>query len=109
MIDIDCLTAQVTGVNRQDLERWILMDWVRPDKEDGRYVFQAIDVARVRLIRELLDDMKLNEEAMPVVLILLDQLYETRRRMREAGRAITLLAPAELRFRLHTHLMTLNA
>jgi len=109
MIGMDHLTAQVPGVNRQDLERWILLDWVRPDKEDGGYVFQAIDVARVRLIRELLDDMKLNEEAMPVVLVLLDQLYETRRRMREAGRAIALLAPVELRLRLQTHLTTLDA
>jgi chaperone modulatory protein CbpM len=108
MIHIEHMGAQAPGVNQQDLERWILLDWVRPDKENGRYVFEAIDVARVRLIRELLDDMMLNEEAMPVVLALLDQLYETRRRMREAGRAIALLAPAELRFRLQTHLTTLG-
>ncbi len=104
MIGIDLLTAQLQGVDRQDIERWILLDWVRPNKEDGRYMFQAIDVARVRLIRELLDVMKLNEEALPVVLVLLDQLYETRRRMREVGDAITLLAPEELRLRLLAHL-----
>ena len=104
MIGIDLLIAQTPGVDPIDLERWILSDWVRPEKEDGRYVFHAIDVARVRLIRDLLDDMKLNEEALPVVLVLLDQLYETRRRIREVGTAISLLAPEELRFRLLTYL-----
>lgn len=104
MIGIDHLIAQLPGVERRDLERWILLDWVRPDNQDGRYVFQAIDVARVRLIRELLYDMKLNEEALPVVLVLLDQLYETRRRMSEVAKAIALLAPEELRFRLLAHL-----
>ena len=48
--------------------------------------------------------MSLTEEALPVVLILLDQLYEARRRMREVGNAIALLAPEELRLRLLTHL-----
>jgi chaperone modulatory protein CbpM len=109
MIGIELLTAQVPGLDRRDLERWILLDWVKPETEDGRYVFQAIDVARVRLIRELRDGMSLSEEALPVVLILLDQLYETRRRMRELGSAVALLAPEELRLRLLTHLTEPNA
>ena len=104
MIGIDLLISQVPGVDRRDVERWILLDWIRPEKKNGHHVFQAIDVARVRLIRELLDDMKLNEDALPVVLVLLDQLYETRRRMREVGRSIALLAPEELRLRLLAHL-----
>ena len=104
MIGIELFTAQVPGLDRRDLERWILLDWVKPEMENGRYVFQAIDIARVRLIRELRDGMSLTEEALPVVLILLDQLYETRRRMREVGNAIALLAPEELRLRLLTHL-----
>jgi len=104
MIGIELLTAQVPGLDRRDLERWILLDWVKPEMENGRYVFQAIDIARVRLIRELRDGMSLTEEALPVVLILLDQLYEARRRMREVGSAIALLAPEELRLRLLAHL-----
>ena len=108
MIGIELLTAQLPGVDRDDLERWIALDWLRPETENGRHVFQPIDVARVRLIRELLNDMKLSEEALPVVLVLLDQLYETRRRMREVGTAITLLAPEELRLRLLTHLTNPN-
>jgi chaperone modulatory protein CbpM len=104
MIGIDLLILQSPGVDRRDLERWIVKDWVRPESRDGQYLFLEIDVARVRLIRELLDDMQLNEEAMPIVLALLDQLYETRRRMHELGSAIALLAPEELRLRLRAHL-----
>ena len=39
----------------------------------------------MRLILELREDMAVNEEALPVVLSLLDQLYELRRRLREMG------------------------
>jgi chaperone modulatory protein CbpM len=39
----------------------------------------------VRLILELRDLMQVNEEALPVVLSLLYQIYELRRRMRALG------------------------
>jgi chaperone modulatory protein CbpM len=39
----------------------------------------------VRLIRELRDELAVNEEALPVVLSLLDQLYALRRRVRAMG------------------------
>jgi chaperone modulatory protein CbpM len=109
MIGIELLILRLPGVDRRSLERWIHKDWVRPESEDGHHVFQEIDVARVRLIQDLLDNMKLNEEALPVVLALLDQLYETRRRMREVGKAIALFAPEELKFRLRAHLADAGA
>lgn len=108
MTSIDNFAAQLPGVERHDIERWILLDWIRPDREGNGYVFQAVDIARARLIREMRDEMKLNEDAMPVVLVLLDQLYETRRRMREVGTAITKLVPEELLFRLRALLSQLE-
>ena len=104
MISIDLLMVQSPGLDRHDIESWIGKDWVRPEAKDGQYLFLEIDVARVGLIRELIEDMQMNEDAMPIVLALLDQLYETRRRMRELGSAIALLAPEELRLRLSAHL-----
>ncbi len=97
MIDIDILVTQVPGLQRRDLERWIAYEWVRPDGAAGRYEFRAVDVARVRLIRELRDEMQVNEEALPVVLSLLDQLYDLRRRVRELGVAVGRTVPEELR------------
>ena len=82
MISVELLLAQLPGLPRQDLERWISNAWVRPDGRPGAYAFHEIDVARVRLIQELRDELEINELALPVVLLLLDQLYDLRRRLR---------------------------
>lgn len=105
-ITIDVLIAQVSGLTREDLEHWIANDWVRPEDaaSGGDYVFHAIDVARVRLIQELHHDLRINEEALPVVLSLLDQLYEQRRRLRALNDAIAAVAPEEVRHDLARHL-----
>lgn len=97
MISIEVLVTQVPGLQRQDLERWIAFEWVRPDGAAGQYEFRAVDVARVRLIWELRDTMQVNEEALPVVLSLLDQLYDLRRRVRELGDALGRTVPDEVR------------
>jgi chaperone modulatory protein CbpM len=85
MISIDVLVGETRGLSRQDLDRWIANDWIRPDREMDTYVFQEIDVARVRLIRELRDDLGVNEDALPIVLLLLDQLYDLRRHLHRLG------------------------
>lgn len=104
MISIEILIAQVSGLERQDLERWIVKGWVRPDRQSGKFIFHEIDVARVKLIRELRADMAIDEEALPVILSLLDQLYELRRRFRALGDAISETAPEELQRELATRL-----
>ena len=86
MITVEVLLAQLPDLPREDLERWIAYDWVRPDGSRGDYAFREIDVARVRLIRELRDDLEVNERSMSVVLLLLDQLYDLRRQMRALRR-----------------------
>ena len=105
MINIDVLITQLSGLQRQDLERWILNEWVRPDRGAGTFVFREIDVARVKLIQELRDDMEINEAAMPVVLSLLDQLYDLRRRMRVLGAAIGETAPEDVQQNLTNRLV----
>lgn len=104
-ITIDVLITQVSGLRREDLEHWIANQWVRPEEPSGGdYVFHAIDVARVRLIQELHHDLQINEEALPVVLSLLDQLYDQRRRLRTLTDAIAAIAPDEVRDALARHL-----
>jgi chaperone modulatory protein CbpM len=97
MISIEVLVTQMPELRRHDVERWIANQWVRPDIGAGRYLFREIDVARVRLIHALRDEMEVNEEALPVVLSLLDQLYDLRRRMRELGDALDRAAPEAVR------------
>ena len=88
MITIETLCVEVRGVARDDVERWVGEAWVRPDGAPGAYLFRDIDVARVRLIVELRETLRLDEEALPVVLSLMDQLYEERRRLRRMRDAL---------------------
>ena len=104
MITIEAVITRMSGLDRPDLERWIDNEWVRPDERDGQYLFGDIDVARVRLIQELRDDMEITEDALPVILSLLDQLYDLRRRMRELSDALDQTVPDDLRRKLTEHL-----
>jgi chaperone modulatory protein CbpM len=88
IITMDIILAQVTGLARADLEHWIVNAWVRPDGAEGAWEFHEIDIARIRLIRELRDELLVNEEALPVVLSLLDQLHDSRRRLHELVRLV---------------------
>ena len=106
MIDTDVVIAQVSGLTRQDLERWISNAWVQPDKLTGGYAFREIDVARARLILEMRDEMEINEDALPVVLLLLDQLYDLRRQMRDLNSAFLQVVPKDVRLDLAAHLTT---
>lgn len=85
MITLDLLCARFTRLRVEDLQDWIAEGHVRPERAAGELVFTEIDVERVRLILELREDMAVNEESLPVVLSLLDQLYELRRRLRIMG------------------------
>jgi chaperone modulatory protein CbpM len=85
MITLDILCARFTALNPDDLRRWIAEGHVRTDRAADDLIFTEIDVERVRLILELRDLMQVNEEALPIVLSLLDQIYALRRRMRALG------------------------
>jgi chaperone modulatory protein CbpM len=73
-------------VDRVELHRWVELGWVMPERAGGEEraepVFSEIDIARVRLICDLRRDLAVEEETMPLVLSLLDQLYAMRRQMK---------------------------
>jgi len=96
MITIDTLIVTVAGLDRREVEHWIAQDWLRPAGDQGAWLFRDIDVARLHLIRELRYELRLDEEAMPVVLRLLDQLYDARRRLRRLRDAVERTAPPEI-------------
>ena len=100
MITVEMLTHVVTGLKAEDLRRWIDNAWVRPDGQPGQYRFHDIDVARLRLMVELRDDLGVDEAALPVVLSLLDQLYETRRHMIRLRAVIETVVPEDVRGRI---------
>ena len=85
MITLDILCARFAALRPEDLHRWIAEGYVRGEAEAGTLYFREIDVERVRLILDLRDDLAVNEEPLPVVLSLLDQIYALRRRLKQLG------------------------
>jgi chaperone modulatory protein CbpM len=77
-----------------ELTAWIEQEWVLPTRQDQTHVFNEADIARVRLICELRRDMAVNDEAVPVVLQLLDQIYALRDTLAEFRAAIDAASPA---------------
>lgn len=100
MITVEMLCHRIVGLQPQELESWIGHAWVRPQGQPGAWLFQEIDVARVELIVEMRRELDLDEDAMPVVLSLLDQLYAERRRARLLCDAILREAPEDVRGRI---------
>jgi chaperone modulatory protein CbpM len=71
----------VAHLDAQALRRWIDLGWVLPRREGESLLFEASDVARVRLICELHYELRIEEDSLSVVLSLMDQLYEVRCRL----------------------------
>lgn len=70
------------AIAREELTAWIDQNWVRPVLTGEVWQFDDVDIARLELICELRRDLEVNEEAVPVVLSLLDQLYAARNMLR---------------------------
>jgi chaperone modulatory protein CbpM len=71
-----------------ELRVWCEAGWVSPALGERGPVFDEVDLARIRLVCELRDDLDLDEGAIPVVLSLVDQLYGVRRELRALARAV---------------------
>jgi chaperone modulatory protein CbpM len=82
MITLQTVCETIPRLSEADLRHWLAQDWVRPDQRAGEPAFRDIDVARIRLIFELHQDLEVEEPTVPLVLSLLDQLYATRRQLR---------------------------
>jgi chaperone modulatory protein CbpM len=72
------IDAEGLTVDRDRLVYFVEQAWVSVRQDAGALYFDEQDAARVRLICELRDDMAINDEAMPLVLRLLDQVYALR-------------------------------
>lgn len=68
-----------TRLDAPTLNIWIAAGWLRPTSGRGGPEFSDIDVARARLIADLRNDLGVNDEAVPIVLDLIDQVHGLRR------------------------------
>jgi chaperone modulatory protein CbpM len=95
MIRFEAVVAQFPELAAPVLTDWIARGWVQPEGAgDADWVFAEIDVARVRLICELRLRLELDEDALALVLSLLDQIYGLRGAMRAMVRALDDQPPA---------------
>jgi chaperone modulatory protein CbpM len=82
MMQLTTVIAMFSDLPEPELTGWIERGWVQPEPDASGWVFQEIDVARVRLIHDLRRDMDVTEDTIPLVLSLLDQVYELRAQLK---------------------------
>jgi chaperone modulatory protein CbpM len=70
-------------LDTQALDTWIEAGWLRPRGNRSSREFSDVDLARARLIGDLRGDLGINDEAIPIVLDLIDQIHGLRRLVRE--------------------------
>ncbi len=70
------------------LEAWIEAGWLVPRRTGPERVLSELDLARAWLIRDLRDDMGVNDEGVAVALGLLDQVHGLRRVLHRVGSAL---------------------
>jgi chaperone modulatory protein CbpM len=68
-------------LDQTSLDTWIAAGWLVISEKDREPAFSDVDLARAQLIRDLRDDMGVNEEGISVILHLLDQMHGLRRSM----------------------------
>ncbi len=85
MIALNELFGRVRGLDRQELVHWVENRWVLPEQHGDTWLFHEVDVARVELILEIRHEFAIDDEAVPVVLDLLDQVYGLRRQLRRCA------------------------
>ena len=88
------IVIAVDRIERAELVHWVELGWVVPARSetgqanDADPLFSELDEARIRLICDLRRDLMVEEETMPLVLSLLDQMYALRHQMNALTSAI---------------------
>ena len=71
----------LAGCRGPDLEAWIREEWVRPVRDDSGWLFAEVDLARIQLIRDLIEELAIESETIPLILSLIDQNHALRRQL----------------------------
>jgi chaperone modulatory protein CbpM len=83
MITLEEVATRFPGLAPEQMVLWIERRWLRAEPGPGGiWLLTEVDVARVGLLLELRVTLEVTEEQMPVVLSLVDQLYDARRALR---------------------------
>jgi chaperone modulatory protein CbpM len=89
MMRFEMVVALFPDLEAPDLADWIARGWIIPQGSSrADWLFAEMDVARIRLIRDLRLRMELQEDALALVLSLLDQIYGLRGTLQAVVRAL---------------------
>lgn len=91
MMRLDLVVAEFPDLEIVELTGWIEQGWVRPGPDGA---FETIDIARVGLIYDLRRGLGVAEDAVPVILSLLDQVYDLRATLKAVSAALDTQPPA---------------
>jgi chaperone modulatory protein CbpM len=82
MISVEelCIRARI---EQRSVEAWITAGWLIPPRTDPEPMFSDLDLARAQLIRDLREDLGVNDEGIAVILHLLDQMHGLRGSMQK--------------------------
>lgn len=82
------IIARLGRVNVAEIRAWVDCGWLRPAVQEGEIEWSEADLARAALIADLRENLGINEEAMPVVLDLMDQVYGLRHELKRVLDAV---------------------
>lgn len=88
MISSQELLDRIAALEAEVLDRWIKLGWIVPTRSLNGPTFDDAEAARVQLVCELVYDLEIDEDSLPVILSLLDQLHDARRLLRTLSVAI---------------------
>lgn len=89
MIEEQEVLRRVRRLTRERLEVCISEAWVKPARGSGGRLFEEVDVARVQLIVELSEDLAVNDDSVPIILSLIDQVHALKRHLGALEEAVT--------------------
>lgn len=82
------IVQSVSRLTQSRLTAFVQASFVRPTESELGARFSRIDLARIELICDLCDDFGLEEDAVGLVLSLIDQLHSARAELRTLSDAI---------------------
>ncbi|HZQ02193.1 MAG TPA: chaperone modulator CbpM [Reyranella sp.] len=94
MTSLEQLLQLHAGLTTVRVERWVARGLLRPLGGGDSWTFEQVDVARVRLLAELGDDMGLDDDTIEAVVSLIDQVHTLRDRLSLLARAVAEQPPA---------------
>ena len=93
MKGIEELVRSISKLQRADLEEWISESLVVPDGQSGKVGFSDMECARIELICTLKYELEIDQGTLPLVMSLVDQLYDARGKLKALASAVIAQPP----------------